>query len=194
MAAKNNLSAGYPGQIRIIGGRWRSRIIDIANESALRPTPNRVRETVFNWLSPWLSGSTCLDLSAGTGILCFEALSRSAAAVVMVDNSIEAIKMINRNIEKLAADSATVVHQDAIAFLQGEPKEYDIIFLDPPFRSDLISQCASLIDQKGWLKMNGLVYIEAPSTMITLPVPDQWQLLKSKQAGQVGYHLLQRSN
>lgn len=185
--------SGYPGRVRIIGGAWRSRRLEVPDSPGLRPTPDRVRETLFNWLQPWLPGARCLDVTAGTGILCLEALSRGAASAVMVEKSPVVVKALEHNLEKLGAAQARVIQADAVGFLQGMAEPFDIVFLDPPFKSDLIARCASLLEGRGWVKAGGLIYIEAPSEMEVLPIPDSWRVIRSKTAGQVGYHLAKRS-
>lgn len=183
----------YPGTIRIIGGVWGSRQLQVPDSLGLRPTPNRVRETLFNWLQPWLPGARCLDVTAGTGVLCLEALSRGAGSALMVEQSLAAVQALCANIERLGADNAQVRHGDGAAFLQRPPDApFDIIFLDPPFRSDLIERCARLLETNGWIRPDGLIYIEAPSHVEELPIPANWTLIRSKRAGQVGYHLVRR--
>jgi 16S rRNA (guanine966-N2)-methyltransferase len=179
----------YPGRIRIIGGRWRGRKLVVPQSMGLRPTPDRVRETLFNWLRPYLPGARCLDLFAGTGALCLEALSRGAGQVVMVEKASHVAQTLQRNLETLGAQAVEVVVTDAVAFLQPPAQPFDIIFVDPPFASDLIARCVELIDRGGWIRPGGLIYIEAPSTLRELPIPLAWELLRSKKAGQVGYHL-----
>lgn len=159
-------------------------------QQGLRPTPDRVRETLFNWLAPVIDGARCLDLFAGTGALCLEALSRGAAEVVMVERAAQVAEQLRRNLATLKAQGASVVETDAAAYLQRAPEPFDIIFLDPPFASTLIEGCAAAIARGGWLVPSGLVYVEAPAAMQPLPVPPTWELAKSKRAGQVGYHLL----
>jgi 16S rRNA (guanine966-N2)-methyltransferase len=183
--------ANYPGKIRIIGGHWRGRKLPVLVEEGLRPTPDRVRETLFNWLAPIIEGARCLDLFSGTGALCLEALSRGASGVVMVERAKHVADQLRRNIATLAAaDRATVIETDAIDYLRGTVAPFDVIFLDPPFASDFIARGSELIDKRGWLKPGGLIYVEAPAAMLPLPVPSHWTALKNKQAGQVGYHLL----
>lgn len=179
----------YPGQVRIIGGVWRSRRLPVPAAAGLRPTPDRVRETLFNWLRPYLPGARCLDLFAGSGALCLEALSRGARAVVMVERAPNAVAALKRNVAVLGARGAEVVPLDAREFLLRPPVPFDIVFLDPPFASELVAGCARLLDERGWVKPGGLVYVEAPRTLTPLPLPPAWELLKSKIAGQVGYHL-----
>ena len=191
--ASRRRSASYPGRLRIIGGQWRGRRLPVPEAPGLRPTPDRVRETLFNWLAPTLAGSTCLDLFSGTGALCLEALSRGAAHATLVEQAAPVVETLRRNIETLKAHNAEVRHADALEFLQGPVTPVDILFLDPPFASDLIGRCADLIEARGWVKPGGLIYIEAPRTLMPLPIPASWELFRSKAAGQVGYHLARRS-
>ncbi len=189
------MASGYPGYVRIIGGAWRGRRLPVPVAEGLRPTPDRVRETLFNWLAPYLPGARCLDLFAGTGALCLEALSRGAREVVMVEKSARVAAALHRNVQMLSARGAQIIEADAVQFLQralpGAPiKGFDVIFVDPPFRSGLVGRCATLIEQGHWVEDGGLVYIEAPSRLQPLPVPDRWELIRTKKAGQVGYHLL----
>jgi 16S rRNA (guanine966-N2)-methyltransferase len=178
--------------VRIIAGAWRGRLLKVPQEPGLRPTPNRVRETLFNWLAPWLPGARCIDLFAGTGALCLEALSRGAAQVVMVERAAHVARSLRANVAMLNAQGAEVVESGALEYLARAPQPADIIFLDPPFASDLVAHAAALIEERGWLKPGGLVYVEAPTALSPLPVPVIWELLRSKTAGAVGYHLLRR--
>ncbi len=178
--------------MRIIGGIWRSRLLHVPEAEGLRPTPDRVRETLFNWLRPYLPGARCLDLFAGTGALCLEALSRGAGSVVMVEKSDLAVQALRRNLERLGAGDAEVIQTDAVEYLERSPEAFDIVFIDPPFRSDLISRCSALVEERGWIRPGGLVYIEAPSRMQALPIPPTWELIRSQKAGQVGYHLARK--
>lgn len=180
----------YPGQIRIIGGQWRSRRLPVLQSRGLRPTPDRVRETLFNWLMPYVPGAHCLDLFAGSGALCLEALSRGAAHVVMVERSPAVAQQLRDNLARLQTSAAQVQALDALEYLAGTPHLFDIVFLDPPFAdaTPMISTCSARLAGR-WLKPGGLVYIEAPSVLAELPIPPDWQLFKSKIAGEVGYHL-----
>lgn len=182
----------YPGFVRIIGGTWRSRRLPVLVAPGLRPTPDRVRETLFNWLAPFLPGSRCLDLYAGTGALCFEALSRGAAQAVMVERDEPAARMLTDNLARLKAQGAEVVRAEALTFLAGAPRPFDIIFIDPPFAiaAEQVERCARLIDAGDWITGGGLVYLEIPAQLTPLPLPAAWTLLKSKTTGQVGYHLM----
>ncbi|MHB8743542.1 MAG: 16S rRNA (guanine(966)-N(2))-methyltransferase RsmD [Sulfuricaulis sp.] len=182
-------AASYPGKLRIIGGRWRGRRLSVPEAEGLRPTPDRVRETLFNWLQPYLAGANCLDLFAGTGALCLEALSRGAGRVVMVEKAAPVVERLRQHVALLEAKNAEVMLADAVEYLRQAPQAFDIIFLDPPFSSDLIARCAELVAARGWIKPGGLIYVESPSRMKPLPLPSAWELIRSKSAGQVGYHL-----
>ncbi|MFQ5546268.1 MAG: 16S rRNA (guanine(966)-N(2))-methyltransferase RsmD [Acidiferrobacterales bacterium] len=182
----------YPGVVRIIGGAWRGRRLQVPDVAGLRPTPDRVRETVFNWLRPWISGARCIDLFAGTGALCLEALSQGAARVVMVEKRAAIAANLRHSVATLGAESAEVIEVDAIEYLAGPVEEFDIVFVDPPFQSDLIARSSQMIEQHGWLISGGFAYIEAPREMANLPIPDSWELVRSQQAGNVGYYLARR--
>lgn len=181
----------YPGSVRIIGGRWRSRRLPVLRSEGLRPTPDRVRETLFNWLAPHIPGARCVDLFAGTGALCLEALSRGAAEVVMVERSPDAVRQLQENIGRLSAEGAKVARLDALEYLAGPPVPFDIVFLDPPFAvaAEMIEACSKRLAQ-GWLRPGGLVYIEAPRVLETLPLPAGWEPGKRGTAGQVSYFLV----
>jgi len=186
-------SKSYPRVLRIIGGRWRGRKLNVSDSEGLRPTPDRVRETLFNWLQPYIEGATCLDLFAGTGALCLEALSRGAASAILVEKAATVVQQLRQQVKLLDAAGARVIQADAMDFLQGEPHSLDIIFIDPPFKSSLIAECSALVESRGWIKPGGLVYIEAPSQMENLKLPATWELIRSKKAGQVGYHLARKN-
>lgn len=174
--------------MRIIGGTWRSRRLTFPEREGLRPTPDRVRETLFNWLQPWLPGASCLDLFAGSGALGFECLSRGAARAVLVEQDADAVSALRANLALLEARSAEVVQADARVFLQGPAHPFDIVFLDPPYGSGLLTECCMRLDAGGWVRQDGLIYLEAAGDQV-LPLPAAWTLLRSKRAGQVGYHL-----
>lgn len=182
----------YPGQVRIVAGKYRGRRLQVIESPGFRPTPDRVKETVFNWLQPYLPGSRCLDLFAGSGALCLESLSRGADEVVMVEKVRAVADNLKTNIQALQAERAKLVNTDAMHFLDGVAEPFDIVFVDPPFsESALINQCLSKLQQKNWLKPGALVYVEASSEFQDLQYPPEWTLLKNKKAGQVGYYLLQ---
>lgn len=149
-----------------------------------------MRETLFNWLAPRIEGAHCLDLFAGTGALCLEALSRGAARVVMIERARSVAQHLQENVVRLAAEGAEVRCMDALEYLAGRPEAFDVVFLDPPFAvaPTMIAECAKRL-VRGWLKREALIYIEAPSRLKDLPLPAGWVLQKSGTAGQVGYHL-----
>lgn len=178
-------------QLRIIAGEWRGRKLSFADVHGLRPTPDRVRETLFNWLAPIMAGARCLDLFAGSGALGLEALSRGASEVVMLDQSAKVVKQLKDNLQLLNCARATVWQKDALAYLQQAPESpFDIVFLDPPYRKDLLSPCIQQLSQANWLKPEARVYLEVESEGTLPTLPDNWQLARSKKAGQVAYHLV----
>ncbi len=177
-------------QIRIIGGEWRSRQISFYDLPGLRPTPVRVRETLFNWLQHDIPGSRCLDLYAGSGALGFEAASRGAKSVVQVENNPNACRALKENAIKLAATQIKIVQSDVFRYLAGNAEPFDIVFLDPPFGMSLVKQTCQWLADKGWLNRGTKIYVEIESSMKLLDaLPDNWMLLKSKTAGDVGYRL-----
>ncbi|KPJ68062.1 MAG: hypothetical protein AMJ43_01255 [Coxiella sp. DG_40] len=180
-------------QLRIIGGKWRNRKIKFAANVRIRPTPNRIRETLFNWLAPHIEGAICLDLFAGSGVLGFEALSRGARHVAMVDESLEVIKSLKKN--------AAILKTEDIDFfcVKFSPNlknffthKFNIVFLDPPFHENLIEPCSQWLEQHNCLTTDAFIYIEAESSLKSLPVPINWKIHRNKIAGQVRYSLLHR--
>ena len=174
-----------PNQIRIIGGLWRSRIIEFPDSTGLRPTPDRVRETVFNWLGQHLNEKMCLDLFAGSGALGFEALSRGAAEVVMVEQSSIVARQLKENAQLLGANNATVVNADALQYLRGTARPFDVVFLDPPFNQGILDR--ALASLTPWLAPDAKVYAE--SELSFEPSPD-WKILKQSRAGQVKFQIM----
>jgi 16S rRNA (guanine966-N2)-methyltransferase len=185
--------AGHARVLRIIGGTWRGRKLRFAANAALRPTPDRVRETLFNWLGARAQGARCLDLFAGSGALGLEALSRGAAHVTFVERDDAAARELSARLTQWGAGDTRVEHADALAFLAGAASAFDIVFLDPPFDSDLLPRVAGLLESRDWLKAGALVYVECAARAGLPPLPPAWALLKAKQAGEVGYHLLARA-
>jgi len=175
-------------QVRIIAGTWRGRRLSFAPVPGLRPTPDRVRETLFNWLAPLVRGARCLDLYAGSGALGMEAASRGAAEVVLVDNDPRVVATLGRQREILGAHQVRVVRAEVLQWLAGPSSQFDIVFLDPPFRRQLLLPCIQHLESGRWLADQARVYIEAEKGLI-LQLPESWELLRSKVAGQVGYHL-----
>lgn len=179
-----------PGQLRIVAGNWRSRLLDIADVEGLRPTSERIRETLFNWLAPQIQGARCLDLYAGTGALGLEALSRGAASAVFVERSPVAEKQLSENIRLLGASGATVLRLDAIDFLAGKPDEqFDIVFLDPPFAAGLLEETCRLMAEQQLLANGAHVYLEQDRGTAEPTLPEAWRVLKNKTAGNVRYLL-----
>jgi 16S rRNA (guanine966-N2)-methyltransferase len=176
-------------RLRIIGGRWRSVPITFPAIDAIRPSPDRVRETLFNWLQPVVVGSRCLDLFAGSGALGLEALSRGATRVDFVDSEPAIGRHLKATLEKLHATGAVIHVENALRFLDRTPQPFNIVFLDPPYASDLLHKACSKLAQ-GWLAPDAYVYIECPSDRALPSLPATWAVHRTKQAGQVGYHLL----
>ena len=179
------------GRLRIVAGKWRSRLLDIADVPGLRPTPERVRETLFNWLSPIIQGARCLDLFAGTGALGLEALSRGAAAVVFVENSPKAANVLEANVARLGASTASVRRMDAFEYLR-RPAEtgFDIVFLDPPFAADKLDELCRLIDAASILAGDARIYVEEDRNKPALVLPTGWQTTRNRTAGNVRYSLV----
>jgi 16S rRNA (guanine966-N2)-methyltransferase len=172
-----------PGRIRIIGGRLRGSRLEVPAVAGLRPTPDRLRETLFNWLAPWIDGARCLDLFAGTGALGIEAWSRQAAAVTFVERDAALAGALRANLQRLKVH-ADVAQGDVASWLQGTPSPYDIVFLDPPFDADLWQATASRLDPGGWLAPNALIYVESPREPSPV-VPAAWRLWRETSVGAV---------
>lgn len=191
-----------PNKLRIIAGRWRGVPISFPPHPELRPTPDRVRETLFNWLARAIVDARCLDLFAGSGALAFEALSRGAREVVCVDRDREVVRHLQDTAKRLLRDAASADQQrapgfeaiarDALAYLSGPARAFDIVFLDPPYASDVLTHVLPRL-AAGWLAPEALVYLEAPADAGLPALPSGWSIHRSKSAGQVGYHLLRAS-
>ena len=173
------------GKLRIIGGKYRSRVLRVAARPGLRPTPDRVRETLFNWLGQDLSGLACLDLFAGSGALGFEAASRGAERVVMVERDRTALAELNRSRAELGAEQVLIVAGDANAFLAREKECFDVVFLDPPFRQNAVPDLLAKLPPR--LLRGARVYVESGAPVAVLW---PWTELKQARAGQVSYQLL----
>lgn len=174
--------------MRIIAGRWRGRRIDVPDRPGLRPTPDRVRETLFNWLAPIIDGARCLDCFAGTGVLAFEALSRGAAHAVLVEQDPVCARALQQQAQKLGAIDADIHCTSAGAWLQRDREQYDIIFVDPPFTSSLAAETCTLVANGRNLAPAGLLYVEAAPGW--LPPATGFEVRKQARAGQVQYMLL----
>ena len=171
--------------MRIIGGAWRRRLIRFTPRPGLRPTPDRVRETLFNWLGQDLAGKTCLDLFSGSGALGFEAASRGATRVVMVERDAGAFRALQANAAALGARAVELKRSDALEFLRADDGIYDVVFLDPPFRTDYLPQVLPALIPR--LAPGAMVYVEAPKPPALLR---GWEVWRGGRAGVVTHQLL----
>ena len=172
MAKPKNTSHSGAGQLRIIGGEWRSRKLDFPHVEGLRPTPDRVRETLFNWLAPYIGGAKVLDVFAGSGALFLEAMSRGAAKGVALDSNRDAISNIRENMGILRCTVGQVQQTDALRYLDAAPGDtFDVVFLDPPFHKDLLKPACDLLEQRGWLADEAWVYTESEVRPSELGLP-----------------------
>ncbi|MGR9108159.1 MAG: 16S rRNA (guanine(966)-N(2))-methyltransferase RsmD [Gammaproteobacteria bacterium] len=179
--------------MRIIAGEWRSRKIDFAAVDGLRPTPDRVRETLFNWLQLRISGARCLDVFAGSGILGLEAVSRGAASALLMEKDARACSAIAAAIQSLGAAQVELRRGDAIEMLATPSKEpYDIVFVDPPFRQGLVAVTLERLESQAWVAPGSRIYIEMERERTFAEFPADWFLLKSRTAGDVAYYLLEK--
>ena len=191
MAKQNKLKV--TGTLRVIGGRWRGRKLTVLDSEGLRPTPSRVRETLFNWLQFSLSGANCLDLFAGTGALGLEAASRGVEKITLVEFNTGTAEQLSKNCQQLGADNYQLVNKDAVSFLSGDQDQYDIVFIDPPYELGIWSEIAEQLVSQDCLSLNALIYVEYPITAIKPSLPSKWQLIKEKKAGGVNYCLFKNT-
>jgi 16S rRNA (guanine966-N2)-methyltransferase len=180
--------ARHSGRIRIIGGQWARRQLPVVAVPGLRPTGDRMRETLFNWLQFELPGARVLDAFAGTGALGLEALSRGAGDVVFVEQHPQVVRQLRANLNTLDTDRGHVVQADALHYLASTPRPFDIVFVDPPFDARLQQTVVARLSA-GWVKPGGWVYVEQPKKQPLPRVPEHWQLYRDKTAGQVRYLL-----
>ena len=180
------------GQIRIIGGQWRGRKLPVPESPGLRPTTDRVRETLFNWLAPSIVDADCLDCFAGSGALGLEALSRYAANATLLEMERGVAQQLQKNLATLKASNAKVVNTNTLAFLAQAGAPHNIVFVDPPFRKGLLEETLKLLENNGWLSDEALIYIESEVENGLPPVPENWHVYREKVAGQVAYRLYQR--
>jgi 16S rRNA (guanine966-N2)-methyltransferase len=185
---RSNKSNSKSGQFRIIGGQWKGRKLKFFEVEGLRPSLDRIRETLFNWLQTEIRGARCLDLFAGSGAIGIEALSRGATSVDFVELNKKAARQLESNIGLLQADDGNLHHQDAKQFLSQEHQPYDIVFLDPPFHTGLAQEIVGQLAQTNLLAEGALVYLEIEQNL-EIDIPDHWELLKDKKAGQLQYRL-----
>lgn len=198
MNKRSSRSSKNPGKvqgfIRIIAGNWRGRKLPVHDIEGLRPTTDRVKETVFNWLMNDVRGSITLDCFSGSGSLGFEALSRGAANVTMIEMDNLAANQLKQNLALLNVDNAKLVKQDCLKYLkQHGLGPFDLVFIDPPFRQGLAQSVCELLESQQLLSPTALIYLEVESELKDLKVPENWQLLKQKTAGQVYCRLYRRS-
>lgn len=182
------------GQLRIIGGQWRSRQFNFPMAAGLRPTPNRVRETLFNWLAPYIEGATVLDPFTGSGALFLEALSRGAGSALALDSNPSAIAGLRGHLQTLNCENGQLLQSDALVYLQTQAATaFDLVFLDPPFSQDLLLPACNLLEQHGWLAADAWIYTESEHPPSSLGLPGNWRQHREQKAGQVYYALWQRS-
>jgi 16S rRNA (guanine966-N2)-methyltransferase len=177
--------------VRIIAGSLRGSKLDVADVEGLRPTSDRVRETLFNWLMPVVPGARCLDLYAGTGALGIEAASRGAREVVLVERDRRAAAALRANLERLRVSGAVVVEDDALAFLAGAARPFDLVFLDPPFADGAWAAAATALE-RGWLAPQAFIYVESPADAAPV-MPAAWALFRESRAGSVRAALYRRA-
>ena len=182
------------GILRIIGGRWRGRKLAFPDTEGLRPTGDRVRETLFNWLQPVLGCSRCLDCFAGSGALGLEAASRGAESVVMVELDRQAAGALQQNMDLLQAEQCQLNQEPVERYLQSAQSGFDVVFLDPPYQLNLWSPVAFLLSERGLLNEGARIYIEYPRRQPQPDLPPDWHCLKEKQAGDVKYALFEFQN
>ncbi|SFN42120.1 16S rRNA m(2)G-966 methyltransferase [Izhakiella capsodis] len=180
------------GQIRIIGGQWRGRKLPVPESDGLRPTTDRVRETLFNWLMPVMTDARCLDCFAGSGALGLEALSRNARGATLLELERPVAQQLEKNCQTLGASHAQIINTNSLTWLSQPGEAYDVVFIDPPFRKGLLNQMLPLLEQHGWLAEQAMIYIENEIEGGIPPVPANWHLYREKIAGQVAYRLYQR--
>jgi 16S rRNA (guanine966-N2)-methyltransferase len=188
--ARSRSKSAKTSTLRVIGGQWRGRKLRFTPAPGLRPTTDRIRETVFNWLAPVIAGARCLDLFAGSGALGIEALSRGAAHCDFVDTSADALGQISRHLDMLGASTRGECHRRAAAaYLAAAAGGYDVVFIDPPFGLGLVAETSIQLAQGALLSPEAVVYIEMAAAEGTPQVPEHWQAYREKRAGEVAYRL-----
>ena len=188
-AARRAARGAHARELRIIAGRWRGRRWRFPAAATIRPTPDRVRETLFNWLQSRVPGARCLDLYAGSGALGLEALSRGAASVLFVENDAAAARALRALLAEWDGGGGTVVQADAPHFLAQAARPFDLVFLDPPFTAGLLDMSCERLAVGDWLAPGACVYVEHARRAAPPPLPEGWRELRAGAAGEVGYHL-----
>lgn len=180
------------GFVRIISGLWRGRKLPVHDAEGLRPTTDRVKETLFNWLAQDVPRAKCLDLFAGSGGLGFEAASRQAEMVTLLELNPQAFKQLQTNIASLKGDNLQAINTDALSYLKQPGTPHHIVFIDPPFRKGLLDEAVELLESNGWLADDAMIYIETEKELALSSIPAHWHLHREKTAGQVCYRLFER--
>lgn len=177
-------------QLRIVGGRLRGRRLPFPDQPGLRPTPDRIRETLFNWLAPIIAGARCLDAFAGSGALGFEAASRGAGEVVLIERAAPVAQRLRANARTLDAPGIEILQADTLQWLAGSGRPFDVVFLDPPYDDDLLAPAIARLAGHGWLAPGARIYLEAARRTGFPELPQGWEPLRDKTAGQVRYGLV----
>ena len=186
--------SGKNNSVRIIGGDWRGRRLPIADVPGLRPSGDRCRETLFNWLQPWVPAADCADLFAGTGALGFEAASRGAASVLMIEKHPRAQETLRQSIEQLQAEQVNLQGGGAMSMIEDlKPDSLDIVFVDPPFDSNLASLVLERLEKIGCVRRGGFVYLESPAKHNVIP-PQGWRVWRDQEFGEVRMQLFRRQS
>lgn len=182
-------------QVRIIAGKWRGRKIVFPNEAILKPTPDRIKETLFNWLAPHILGASGLDLFAGSGALGFEALSRGAKQMVALEKHPNIVKHLKKTADIFKTKDMHIVEANAFQWLQSKTTKtsFDIVFLDPPYPMQSLPGCCALLDQHAWVHRRSLIYLESNIPLELSTLPKTWQIARQKKAGNVYYYLAQKT-
>ncbi|TEW53756.1 16S rRNA (guanine(966)-N(2))-methyltransferase RsmD [Psychromonas sp. RZ22] len=182
------------GFIRLISGQWRGKKLPVKDKQGLRPTTDRTKETLFNWLMHDIRKANCLDCFSGSGSLGFEALSRYANFCTFLELDKQVVNQLQTNINMLKVENAQIIQGDSLAYLSSPAKQqYTVVFIDPPFNKGLVQPCIEQLETKGHLADNSLIYVELENELTNLSIPDNWDLLKEKISGQVRYQLFKRS-
>lgn len=187
--------SGAPGEVRVISGKWRGRKLAVLDAQGLRPTTDRVKETLFNWLMHAIDGANVLDCFAGSGSLAIEALSRHASQATLVERDAALARHLQQNLQRLQCQNARVQQQDCLTMLStAATQQFSVVFIDPPFRKDLAIPCCQALEKHQWLTSDALIYLETEKELNVAAIPANWRLLKEKIAGQLAYRLYQRND
>lgn len=190
-SSRSHAPGAKPGRVRIVGGSLRGSRLDVADADGLRPTPERVRETLFNWLAPMIDGVRCLDLYAGTGALGIEACSRGARECVFVERDATLARALQANLARLHVAGAQVVQADAAQYLAGPAQPFGLVFVDPPFAAGLWPAALQTLERGGWLADDAWIHVEAP-VEVDVAAPPNWRVHREGRAGSVGHRLYRR--